>query len=38
MTLFACSKILGPHADPKNTQLELARRMVKQVAAELQAG
>ncbi|MFE4869489.1 hypothetical protein [Streptomyces sp. NPDC056682] len=38
MTLFACSKILGPDAHPKDPRLEPARRMADQVIAELQAG
>lgn len=38
MTLFVCSKILGPHAHPEDPRLEPARRMAEQVIAELQAG
>jgi hypothetical protein len=38
MTLFACSKILGPYAHPEDPRLEPARRMVEQVIQELQAG
>ncbi|MYT31785.1 MULTISPECIES: hypothetical protein [unclassified Streptomyces] len=38
MTLFACSKILGPYAHPEDPRLEPARRMADQVIAELQAG
>ncbi|MFE2426958.1 hypothetical protein ACFXJ5_09415 [Streptomyces sp. NPDC059373] len=38
MTLFACSKILGPDAHPEDPRLDPARRMAKQVMAELQAG
>ncbi|MEU8567891.1 hypothetical protein AB0C51_05900 [Streptomyces pathocidini] len=38
MTLFVCSKILGPHAHPEDPRLEPARRMTKQVVAELQTG
>ncbi|MFJ2774679.1 hypothetical protein [Streptomyces sp. NPDC087300] len=38
MTLFACSKILGPDAHPQDPRLGPARRMAEQVIAELQAG
>ncbi|MEV6319421.1 hypothetical protein [Streptomyces sp. NPDC051776] len=38
MTLFVCSKILGPGAHPQDPRLEPARRMAEQVIAELQAG
>lgn len=38
MTLFACSKILGPHAHPEDPRLEPARRMAEQVVEQLQAG
>ncbi|MFF3816003.1 hypothetical protein ACFYYD_05190 [Streptomyces bluensis] len=38
MTLFACSKILGPYAHPEDARLEPARRMAEQVIEELQAG
>ncbi|MFF5366519.1 hypothetical protein [Streptomyces sp. NPDC013187] len=37
MTLFACSKILGPYAHPEDPRLEPARRMAEQVIEELQA-
>ncbi|MFJ9666771.1 hypothetical protein ACIRPP_19545 [Streptomyces sp. NPDC101219] len=37
MTLFACSKILGPHAHPEDPRLEPARRMAEQFMQELQA-
>ncbi|WP_327745393.1 hypothetical protein OHO28_43575 [Streptomyces europaeiscabiei] len=36
MTLFVCSKILGPDAHPQDPRLEPARRMAEQVVAELQ--
>ncbi|KFF96358.1 hypothetical protein IQ62_36825 [Streptomyces scabiei] len=35
MTLFACSKILGPYAHPEDPRLEPARRMAEQVIKEL---
>ncbi|GGS84981.1 hypothetical protein [Streptomyces cinerochromogenes] len=35
MTLFVCSKILGPHAHPEDPRLEPARRMAEQVIGEL---
>lgn len=38
MTLFVCSKILGPDAHPEDPRLEPARRMAEQVIEELQAG
>ncbi len=38
MTLFVCSKILGPHAHPEDPRLEPARRMAEQVIEELQSG
>ncbi|MFF4258425.1 hypothetical protein ACFY1L_45280 [Streptomyces sp. NPDC001663] len=38
MTLFACSKILGPYAHPEDPRLEPARRMAEQVIKELQEG
>ncbi len=38
MTLFVCSKILGPYAHPEDPRLEPARRMAEQVIEELQAG
>ncbi|GAB2990136.1 hypothetical protein GCM10023080_064930 [Streptomyces pseudoechinosporeus] len=37
MTLFVCSKILGPEAHPEDPRLEPARRMAEQVVVELQA-
>ncbi|MEU1379274.1 hypothetical protein [Streptomyces albidoflavus] len=37
MTLFACSKILGPYAHPQDPRLEPARRMADRLVAELQA-
>ncbi|MDW8808423.1 hypothetical protein P1P68_27445 [Streptomyces scabiei] len=38
MTLFACSKILGPYAHPEDPRLEPARRTADQIIKELQAG
>jgi hypothetical protein len=38
MTLFTCSKIVGPDAHPKDPRLEPARRLAEQVVAELHAG
>lgn len=38
MTLFVCSKILGPGAHPEDPRLEPARRMAEQIVAELQQG
>ncbi|MFF4179884.1 hypothetical protein [Streptomyces sp. NPDC001750] len=37
MTLFVCSKILGPYAHPEDPRLEPARRLADQVIEELQA-
>ncbi|GAA3025771.1 hypothetical protein GCM10010448_04540 [Streptomyces glomeratus] len=37
MTLFVCSKILGPYAHPQDPRLEPAQRMAEQVIEELQA-
>ncbi|MFI6465451.1 hypothetical protein [Streptomyces sp. NPDC050538] len=37
MTLFACSKILGPYAHPEDPRLEPARRMAERVIKELKA-
>ncbi|TGZ17403.1 hypothetical protein DV517_23760 [Streptomyces sp. S816] len=37
MTLFVCSKMLGPYAHPADPRLEPARRMAEQVIEELQA-
>ncbi|MFB0616111.1 hypothetical protein [Streptomyces sp. AGS-58] len=37
MTLFVCSKILGPYAHPEDPRLEPAQRTVEQVIEELQA-
>ncbi|MEZ7004933.1 hypothetical protein [Streptomyces sp. AD55] len=37
MTLFVCSKVLGPYAHPEDPRLEPARRMAEQVIEELQA-
>ncbi|CAL2066182.1 conserved protein of unknown function [Streptomyces murinus] len=37
MTLFACSKMLGPYAHPADPRSEPARRMAEQVIEELQA-
>ncbi|MEW2120490.1 hypothetical protein AB0945_36045 [Streptomyces sp. NPDC005474] len=36
MTLFVCSKILGPDAHPEDPRLQPARRMTEQIVAELQ--
>ena len=36
MTLFVCSKILGPHAHPEDPRLKPARRMAEQIIEELQ--
>ncbi len=36
MTLFVCSKILGPYAHPDDPRLEPARRMAERVVEELQ--
>ncbi|WP_324789829.1 hypothetical protein [Streptomyces sp. H51] len=38
MTLFVCSKILGPDAHPEDPRLEPARRTSEQVIKELQSG
>ncbi|MDI3422932.1 hypothetical protein [Streptomyces luteolus] len=38
MTLFAASKILGPHAHPEDPRIEPARMVAEQITAELQAG
>lgn len=38
MTLFVCSKILGPYAQPEDPRLGPARRMGEQVVGELRAG
>lgn len=38
MTLFVCSKILGPDAHPEDPRQEPARRMAEQVIKELRAG
>ncbi|MFG3130189.1 hypothetical protein ACGFZU_21060 [Streptomyces tendae] len=38
MTLFVCSKILGPYAHPEDPRLEPARRMAEHVIDELQTG
>ncbi|MEU1512249.1 hypothetical protein ABZ490_08800 [Streptomyces sp. NPDC005811] len=38
MTLFTCSKILGPGAHPEDPRLEPARRRAEQVVSELQEG
>ncbi|WP_369212321.1 hypothetical protein [Streptomyces flavofungini] len=35
MTLFVCSKILGPHAHPQDPRLEPVRRMTDQIVQEL---
>ncbi|MFD9216265.1 hypothetical protein ACFVY9_24830 [Streptomyces sp. NPDC059544] len=37
MTLFVCSKILGPYAHPEDPRLDPARRMAELIVAELQA-
>ncbi|MFF7095309.1 hypothetical protein ACFY9A_23380 [Streptomyces rubradiris] len=37
MTLFVCSKILGPYAHPEDPRLEPAQRTAEQVIEELQA-
>lgn len=36
MTLFVCSKILGPDAHPEDPRLEPARRLAEQILTELQ--
>ncbi|MER5974175.1 hypothetical protein ABT112_31460 [Streptomyces sp. NPDC002055] len=38
MTLFVCSKILGPDAHPEDPRIEPARHRARQVIAELQTG
>ncbi|MEU0991670.1 hypothetical protein [Streptomyces sp. NPDC005953] len=38
MTLFVCSKILGPDAYPEDPRMEPARSKAQQIIAELQAG
>ncbi|GHJ28546.1 hypothetical protein TPA0910_29790 [Streptomyces hygroscopicus subsp. sporocinereus] len=38
MTLFVCSKILGPYAHPEDPRLEPARRMAEQVIDQLEGG
>jgi hypothetical protein len=38
MTVFVCSKILGPYAHPEDPRLEPARRVAERVIKELQAG
>ncbi|MFE7439337.1 hypothetical protein ACFU7X_02545 [Streptomyces chartreusis] len=38
MTLFVCSKILGPYAHPEDPRLKPARRVAEKVVDELQAG
>lgn len=38
MTLFVCSKILGPDAHPEDPRLKPARRVAEQIVEELQAG
>ncbi|WP_189957908.1 hypothetical protein [Streptomyces alanosinicus] len=37
MTLFVCSKILGPYAHPEDPRLKPAQRMAEQITKELQA-
>ncbi|MFD7338230.1 hypothetical protein ACFV98_19810 [Streptomyces violascens] len=37
MTLFACSKILGPDAHPQDLRLEPARQMVEETVQDLQS-
>ena len=37
LTLFVCSKILGPYAHPEDPRLEPARRTAEQVIEELHA-
>ncbi|MFC9927175.1 hypothetical protein [Streptomyces sp. NPDC127190] len=36
MTLFVCSRILGPYAHPEDPRLEPARRMAEEIVEELQ--
>lgn len=38
MTLFAASKILGPHAHPEDPRIKPARLAAERIVAELQAG
>ncbi|MCP9945588.1 hypothetical protein LUX12_13520 [Streptomyces somaliensis] len=38
MTLFVCSKILGPYAQPEDLRLEPARRVAEEIIEELQVG
>ncbi|MER7747670.1 hypothetical protein ABT013_20610 [Streptomyces bacillaris] len=38
MTLFVCSKILGPHAHPQDPRLESARRVADRIVQELRTG
>ncbi|MFF5189442.1 hypothetical protein ACFY30_37725 [Streptomyces sp. NPDC000345] len=38
MTLFTCSKILGPGAHPEDPRLESARHTAEQIITELQVG
>lgn len=38
MTLFAASKILGPHAHPEDPRIEPARLVAEETVAELQSG
>lgn len=38
MTLFVCSKILGPDAHPEDPRIKRARRMAERIVAELQSG
>ncbi|MGW2007020.1 hypothetical protein [Streptomyces nigrescens] len=38
MTLFVCSKILGPNAHPEDPRLTPARRVAERIVSELQAG
>ncbi|MEU6506599.1 hypothetical protein [Streptomyces sp. NPDC046942] len=38
MTLFVCSKILGPHGHPEDPRLGPARKMAEQVIRELEDG
>ncbi|POG44823.1 hypothetical protein BV881_24470 [Streptomyces sp. ZL-24] len=37
MTLFVCSKILGPHAHPQDPRLESALRVADRIVRELRA-
>ncbi|MEV5382052.1 hypothetical protein [Streptomyces sp. NPDC052721] len=38
MTLFVCSKILGPYSHPEDPRLGPARRMAEKTVADLQSG